>query len=229
MQTRYAGQTRRRLYALRRAGLVLRFGDLGRQNPLTEWGWRRGLPVDRWYIERFLQEHAGVVDGRVLEVKEDAYASRLGAAEVEIVDVDAQNPLATVVGDLCDPATLVPGRYDAAILTQTLQFVADPCSALRHVVQSLRPGGTALVTVPHISRLDGPSDLWRWSPAGLRRLVEEAMPTGVDLQVRGLGNGLAARAFLFGLAAEDVFPASLPVRDEAYPLIATAVIRRQDS
>ena len=39
--------------------------------PVTRtFGFDRGKPIDRWYIERFLAEHAADVRGRVLKVAE---------------------------------------------------------------------------------------------------------------------------------------------------------------
>lgn len=215
----------RRLPGARRAALTARFGDVGRTASLTEWGEERGTPVDRWYIERFLTTHRADVTGLVLEVKNDHYASRLGAASVEVVDIDPANANATVVGDLCDPATLAPLRYDAAVVTQTLQFVRDPAAAVRHLVESLRPGGVLLLTVPCLSRLCGSSDLWRWTPAGLKQLLAESVPAGAAVDVQGLGNGLAGRAFLFGLAAEDLRATALDEADPDQPLLVGALVR----
>lgn len=214
-----------RLPGARRAALTLRFGDVGRTESLTGWGTGRGTPVDRWYIEAFLREHAAAVRGRVLEVKLDQYASSLGAAEVEVLDIDAANPLATVVGDVCHDSTLSPARYDAAVVTQTLQVVDDPEAGVRNVLRSLRPGGTALFTVPCLSRLIDGSDRWRWTPAGFRQVVAAAAPAGAEVEVRGLGNALAARAFLFGLAAEDLVPSALAVQDPDVPLVVCARVR----
>lgn len=223
-KTRGLGAVLRRVPLARRAAVTARFGDPRRTSPLTPWGTGRGKAVDRWYIERYLDEHADAVHGRVLEVKLDQYASRLGAQEVDVVDIDPDNAQANVVGDLCDPSSLEPGRYDAAVITQTLQFVADPQAAVRTLVTSLRPGGNLLLTVPCLSRTCGPDDLWRWTPAGFALLLRSAAP-GAHVQVRGLGNGLAGRAFLFGLAAQDLSPAALKVDDDDYPLVVGAVLR----
>lgn len=212
----------RRVPGARRAALVLRFGDVSRTAPLTRWGTGRGTPVDRWYLEDYLQGRSDDVVGRVLEIKSDQYASRLGAAQVEVLDVEADNPLATLVGDLCDPATLAPGRYDAAVVTQTLQYVSDPAAAVRHLVLGLRPGGTLLLTVPCLSRVSHPIDRWRWTPAGFQLLLDQALPRGASAEVEGRGNGLAARAFLFGLAAQDLDRRALQVEDPDYPLIVCA-------
>jgi SAM-dependent methyltransferase len=206
--------------------MAARFGDIGRAAPLTEWGYQRGLPVDRWYIASYLQDRADVVTGHVLEVKEDRYASALGASSVDIVDIDPTNTSATIVGDLCDPTTLTGVTADAVILTQTLQYLTDPVAGLRNVISCLRPGGALLVTVPCLQRIDGAGDLWRWTPAGLERHLHAALGSRqADLEVTALGNGLAARAFLFGLAADDLDPAMLAEADPGIPLVATASVR----
>ncbi|WP_106206901.1 methyltransferase domain-containing protein [Kineococcus rhizosphaerae] len=157
----------------------------------------------------------------MLEVKEDRYASRLGAERVEVLDIDPLNSAATVVGDVCEPTTLPRAAYDAAVVTQVLQFVRDPVRALDNLGSSLRAGGTILLTVPAVSRVDGTSDRWRWTPQGLTDTIAAAGLTGT---VVGMGNALACRAFLFGAAVEDVEESSLDVTDPDQPLVVGAVI-----
>jgi SAM-dependent methyltransferase len=210
---------------LRRAYAALRFGNLRRTEPVSKWGTRRGLPVDRWYIEAYLRDHVDLIHGRALEVKEDLYATRFGASSVEIVDIDATNRAATVVGDLCRPDLLAPQAYDVAIVTQTLMLLADPRAALTHLVSALRPGGALLVTAPTLARLIDDNDRWRWTPSGLRDLLTAAAPDGAHVEAVGLGNGLAARAFLFGLAVQDLDADVLDTHDPVYPLIVGGCIR----
>ena len=211
----------RRVPGARGAVTRARFGDLARTEPLGRWGYERGTPVDRWYIGRWLQEQARHVTGHALEVKEDLYSSELGASTVEVLDIDVDNPRATLVGDLCEPGVLPTDGYDVAIVTQTLQFVADPAAAVRHLLGALRPGASLLLTVPCLSRVDGPADRWRWTPAGTHDLLDSCAP-GRPREVRGLGNGLAGRAFLFGLAAEDLPTGALDPADPALPLLVAA-------
>ncbi|MEJ7787734.1 MAG: hypothetical protein WKF96_23275, partial [Solirubrobacteraceae bacterium] len=65
--------------ALRRGRRPVRLGSLGSSEPISSaWGFDRGLPVDRWYIERFLGQHRADVTGRVLEVKDSGYTDRFG-------------------------------------------------------------------------------------------------------------------------------------------------------
>ena len=52
----------------------------GRTQPLSRhWGFDRGTPVDRWYIERWLAGQARDIRGSVLEVKDSGYTTRFGA------------------------------------------------------------------------------------------------------------------------------------------------------
>src|SRR5919106_1440966 len=83
---------------------------LGRTAPLEpvsrSFGFDRGLPIDRHYIEGFLQRHgswsgysAGDIRGVVMEVGGDAYTRRFGkdsVERVEILHVSRANPSATI-------------------------------------------------------------------------------------------------------------------------------------
>lgn len=211
--------------ALRRLALRARFGDLSRVEPLDGWGFGRGTPVDRWYIERYLTGCAPLVRGHAVEVQDDVYSTRLGASSVNVLDIDPANPRADVVGDLCAPETLAPQRYDVAVVTQTLQLVSDPLAAVTHLVTALRPGGVLLMTTPVVSRLANDADRWRWTPVGMQDLLTAAAPAGASVEVVGMGNALASRAFLFGLAAEDLDEAVLARHDARYPLLVGAQVR----
>jgi SAM-dependent methyltransferase len=205
--------------------LRARFGDLRRTEGVDGWGFGRGTPVDRWYIERYLDGCAPLVHGHCLEVQDDVYGTKLGADRVTVLDIDPDNPKADLVGDLCDPQALPHQGFDTAIVTQTLQLVADPAAAVAHLVAALRPGGTLLVTAPVVSRLAGDVDRWRWTPRGLRELLEAAAPDGAQVETTGMGNGLAGRAFLFGLAAEDLDDDVLQVTEPRYPIVVGAQVR----
>jgi len=112
----------------RRVRRPVRLGSLRRTAPIsTNWGYDRGSPVDRYYIEAFLEEHRMDVRGACLEVADDAYIRRFdtGVTSTDVLDVDGSNPHATIVADLTDARHVESGRFDCFILTQTLQFVYD--------------------------------------------------------------------------------------------------------
>jgi SAM-dependent methyltransferase len=202
-------------------------GDLRRTAPLCDsFGFSRGTPVDRVYIDAFLARHAADIRGRVLEVKEPAYATRFGAGRVEsidVVDIDPANPRATVVADLADAPQLADDAYDAVVLTQTLQLIYRHEAALATVHRVLKPGGVLLITVPGVTTVgaaDGVDASWCWSytPVSLALMLEERFGAGT-FEVASHGNVLAAVAFLEGLAAEELTAAELAVHDPDYPLV----------
>jgi SAM-dependent methyltransferase len=195
--------------------------------PLSHnWGFERGTPVDRYYVERFLERHRGDIRGRVLEVKDDAYTRRYGAGveRADVLDIDASNARATVVADLAAPAGIPEGAYDCFVLTQTLQLVYDVVAAARHAHRSLAPGGVLLATLPVVSRMCGDpetdTDHWRFTVPGARRLFQDAFGAG-DVEVRAEGNALAGAAFLLGMAAEELGARRLDAVDRSHPVLVT--------
>jgi SAM-dependent methyltransferase len=198
------------------------------------WGWDRGTPVDRYYIERFLGEHAGDVRGNVLEVKDADYIRKYGrdVVRTDVLDIDAANPQATIVADLSVGEGIPASFFDCFILTQTLQYIYDLRGAVAQCERLLRPGGVLLVTVPSLSRIVHGAglewDYWRFTAASCRRLFGEAFGDA-SVEVQTHGNVLAATAFLRGTALEEIPRRKLDVNDPYFPLLVTvrAVKRRQ--
>jgi SAM-dependent methyltransferase len=214
------------LRAVRRRRRPVRLGSLGSTRPVGySWGYDRGLPIDRWYIERFLERHRAEITGRVLEVKDSGYTRRFGrgVTEAAVIDVDAANDSATHVGDLAEGGDLPSAAFDCFILTQTLQYVFDPAAAITHSHRILRPGGVLLLTVPVTSPLTDPplTDYWRFTPLVVARLLERAFGEPA-VTVEAHGNVLSQVAFLEGMAAEDLSSEELGADDERLPLIVCA-------
>jgi SAM-dependent methyltransferase len=208
------------------------WGTLRRTRPFSDyWGYERGLPVDRFYIESFLARFAKDIRGSVLEVQEADYTKRFGGPQViasEVVDINPGNPEATIVADLAVPGSLPAERFDCVILTQTLQYVDDPASAVANLCTALTPGGTLLVTVPSVQRIDpdlATVDRWRFTPLGLEDLVRRGCPD-CDIEVSGYGNVLSTTAFLMGLATDELRRRELEHHDPDFPLVACARVHR---
>jgi peptidoglycan/xylan/chitin deacetylase (PgdA/CDA1 family)/SAM-dependent methyltransferase len=192
-----------------------------------EWGYDRGRPVDRYYIERFLAAHEQDVKGRVLEIGDNSYTRRFGADRVttsDVLNVVPGNEQATIVGDLTQADHIPTGVFDCVILTQTLQLVYDLPAALRTVHRILQPGGVLLATFPGLTRTSQTewkgSWFWRLTPASARRLFEAVFPPA-NLELTGHGNVLAASAFLYGLAVEDLTAEELDHEDADFDVIVT--------
>ena len=76
-----AGSARVRQAVRRLAPLAGRrtSGDLRRVTPIDpNWGFERGTPIDRVYVERFVGAHAADIRGRVLEIAAPDYTTKFG-------------------------------------------------------------------------------------------------------------------------------------------------------
>jgi glycosyltransferase involved in cell wall biosynthesis len=227
----FPGRLRARLLTSPRVPRLgrVRFGDLHRVTPISQcFGFDRGLPVDRYYIERFLARNASQIVGRVLEVGDDSYTRRFGGPRVtrsDVLHVRAGNPRATLIGDLTDPDVLPENAFDCIILTQTLQLIEDVHSAVARLHRALAPGGAVLVTAPGISQIDrgewGSTWFWSFTSTALQRLFGEWFGSDA-VMVEQYGNVFAATAFLQGLAVEELDARDLDVLDKAYPVIVAA-------
>jgi hypothetical protein len=234
---RLPADVRRRLLRARhwiarnRPGRRVRWGSFRRTQPFSDrFGLDRGLPVDRIYIADFLGAHAQDVRGSVLEVSRPTYTRLFGGdrvTEVSIVDIDPDNTQATIAADLCERGSLPASTFDCAIVTQTLQLLPDVPAALENLWSALVPGGVLLMTVPALSR-DDPvgGDYWRFTPLGLRRILETNLPPVAVIAVQGYGNVLAGVGSLFGLSVEDIGPDRLREHDAAFPVVVCARVRR---
>lgn len=205
---------------------VLDWGDLRRTSPVSrDWGYDRGGPLDRHYIEAFLHACSSDVRGAVLEVQEDELSRAAGGPRVErvdVIDLDDGNPRATVVADLRAAPHLASHSYDCIVLTQTLHVIDDMEAVLREARRLLKPAGTLLATVPCASRVcleygeDG--DMWRATPAGARQLFERVFDAGT-VETVAYGNVLANVAFLEGIGRGELAPAELDAVDPYFPAL----------
>jgi len=192
-----------------------------------QFGYDRGQPVDRWYIERFLGENAENIRGTVLEVGDAAYTRQFGGRRVQRSDVLNVHPGdsdTTFVADLADAPSVPSGAFDCLIVTQTLHLIYDLEAAVRTLHRILRPGGVALVTVPGISPISidawGQSWFWSLTPLAADRLFGDVFGAA-NTEVVGWGNVSSAIAFLQGRSAEELRPRELEVVDPQYPLLVT--------
>ena len=209
------------------------FADLRRTTPVSrDWGYDRGTPVDRYYIERFLERCAADVRGAVLEVQEPGYTERFGGDRVtrsDVVDLNAANPRATVISDLRAAANIPDDTYDCIVLTQTLHVVDDIQAVIAEVRRILKPGGVLLATLPSVSRVvleygqDG--DFWRVTEAGARQWFGDVFSSD-ELEIEACGNVLTNTAFLYGLAVDDLTPEEFDASDPFFPLLVTVRARK---
>lgn len=78
--------------------------------------------------------------------------------------------------DLCAPLS-GQGPFDVVICEQVIEHVPDPIAAVRNLRDLCAPGGHVVVSTPFLIRVHelwGMEDYWRFTPRGLRRLLEHA-------------------------------------------------------
>jgi hypothetical protein len=188
----------------------------------------RGKPIDRWYIERFLAEHASDVRGRVLEVAESTYTGWYGGDRVTSSDVlyaAEGNPDATVVGDLTTCAGLPQAAFDCFICTQTLQVIYDVRAAVAGTRALLATGGVLLASLPGISQISREDmrdwgDWWRFTERSAEQLFGDIYGRD-NVEIERHGNVAAAAAFLYGLAVEDIDARQLEPLDPDFHFLMT--------
>ena len=204
------------------------WGDLDTVSPISKtWGLDRGQPIDRYFIEEYLRQHAADIRGTAFEIKDAGYTRMFGAGRVTrtiVVDVDAANDSADLRADLTASDHFPAAAADCFVLTQTIHIIFDYAAALRTAMRVLKPGGVLLCTIPAVSRVNYENgglesgDFWRMTRAAVARTFEE-LDDVASFEITTYGNVKTCAAFLYGLATEDLAPATLDFHDPWFPLL----------
>jgi SAM-dependent methyltransferase len=206
------------------------WGDFDTTRPINaNWGYERGAPIDRYYIDGFLQKYASDIRGRVLEVGDNEYTKAFGGARVEKSDIlypTTDNPRATIIADLTVPGQVEDGLFDCIICTQTLQFIFDVRVAIASLFRFLKPGGVLLLTVPGITKIspedrDRSGDYWRFTAESLYRLLAAEFPEQT-VTVETQGNVKSSLGLLHGISAGEIPEIELDQCDDHYQLVVSA-------
>ncbi|UZJ77360.1 methyltransferase domain-containing protein [Fictibacillus sp. KU28468] len=189
----------------------------------------RGKPIDRFYIEKFLENNRAEIKGHVLEVG-DNYYTRIYGTNVSKSDVLnlIPSPEATIVGDLATGENIPHEVFDCIILTQVIHVIYDIKMALNNTIKALKPGGTLLITTTGLSascRTDFHGDYWRFTDTSLRMLLNELVDEE-KIEIEVFGNVAVAKAFLDGLAVHEIPEAILGIKDDHYQVILTAIVKK---
>lgn len=195
------------------------------------YGLERGAPIDRFYIEKFLNENRKYIKGVCLEILENKYTTKYGQKNVlkpDILDINITNKKANIYGDLRNLKDVIPDNtYDCIILTQVLQFIDDYNLALLECRRILKPGGAILITVPAMSRIDCvggvDGDFWRFTEASLKYVLKEKF---TSVEVSSFGNVKTGVGFWVGLSQQDINKRYYDFNDKNFPILITAVAKK---
>lgn len=210
----------------------LRWHDLKNVNPVsTTFGFDRGTPIDRYYIEKFLKANSQHISGKVLEVAESHYSKKFGSAVTayEVLHVE-KNKNATIIGNLTQEETLPVNVIDCFICTQVFNFIFEFQRAIEGAHQLLKPGGVLLATVSGISQIsrydaDRWGHYWSFYPQGIGKSLKKVF--GEDnVMINSYGNSLTAISFLKGIAMEELSEQELDFADPDYPVSINIVAKK---
>jgi ubiquinone/menaquinone biosynthesis C-methylase UbiE len=193
----------------------------------------RGTPVDRYYIEKFLEQNKQYIKGKVLEIAESTYSRKYGTdiTSFEVLHASNDNPKATITGDLTKIETLPGNSIDCFICTQTFNFIYNFQDAIKGAYHLLKPGGVLLATVAGITQISGYDmqrwgDYWRFTTASAKKAFEESFNPG-DITIEYYGSYYAASNFLKGLCTEELKKEYLDKKAADYPVIITIVAKKK--
>ena len=193
-----------------------------------KYGMNRGSPVDRYYMRDFLSKNRDDIRGTCLEIKDNHYSQEYGSGieKSDILDIDYANKEANLHGDLRSLDKIPDNTYDCIILTQVLQYIDNTSSAISECHRILKPGGTLLITVPAMSRLDPKApECWRFTSNGLSFILDPIFKKEkVDIKV--YGNVLTGLGFWVGQSTEEFSIKELDYFDPMFPILITARVTK---
>jgi len=208
---------------------VVRFGSFRRLTPISPvFAIDRGLPIERYYIEKFLGKYSDDIKGRALELGDDFYISKFGGEKVSQTDILSvvEAPGVTLVADLTDAEHIPSDIFDCIIFTQSIQMIYDMKAALRTLYRILKPGGVLLLTTHGTSKIgrhlgrDDWGEYWHLTDMSTQKLFDDTF-SEADVSVESYGNVLTAMCALHGLASEELREDELDYHDRDFQVIVT--------
>ncbi len=187
-----------------------------------KFGFDRGLPIDRYYIEDFIKNNAEHITGDCLEIHDDAYIRRYGnglVTKADVLDIDTNNTLASIYGDLQNIPTIPDNSYDCIIITQTFGLLPDVHAAVRECWRILKPGGSLLATFSTFGPMrEQEPGYWHFTPLSVKKMFGNIFQKQ-QITISSYGNVLSMQSFIVGLAANELTKKELNYNDPWYALV----------
>lgn len=148
--------------------------------------------LGRWFINRFVQDVASTVEGRVLDAGagECVYArfferARYIGVDSGVGDAAWNYSNLDVMADL-EELPFRSGSFDVVLSTQVLEHVEHPATTLAEAARLLRDGGRLFLTAPmsHPEHQQ-PHDFFRYTSYGLRKLLTDAGFAEIEIKPFG--------------------------------------------
>ena len=195
-------------------------------------GAKRGIPIDRYYIEKFLYDHRKLIKGDCLEIAENTYTVKYGEDRVNttvILHVEGWGENA-IKGNLETGEGIVESSFDTMIITQTLMCIYDLEETVKNIYKALKSGGKALITVAGISQISRyDDDNWghfrSFYMSGLKKLFYPIFGQE-NVEIIHYGNVKTAISFLYGAVVDELRQEDFDYADINYPVIYGVVVKK---
>ena len=212
---------------------AIRICECGNRPINNRFGRDLGTPIDRIYIENFLEKNRTDIFGSVMEIESDDYIKRFGGENVEngiILHVKGWGKGNVIKGDFETGEGLEKNMVDCLICTQTLQYIYKLKEAVKNIHKILKPDGVALITVPGVKSLSIYHDsmwgeYWSFTKKSIFKMFGEVFGEE-NVVVDSYGNVKTATAYLYGLSAEMLNIQDFEYNDYNVPFIVTARVKK---
>ncbi len=112
-----------------------------------------------------------------------------------------------------------PGNFDTVMCLEVLEYVSNPSAALSQIRQVLKVGGQLILGVPFLHRMDSSGDLWRFTEAGLRRLLWPEFRIQ-ELYSQGSALGVVVNILKYAVSSQGSFTRRMVVGFFLRPLFS---------
>lgn len=151
----------------------------------SDWFWMR-TAATMVLLDEYKRTFKAYLKGTVLDAGAGTLSARylvkrLGF-EYKSLDLEKHHLDIDYVGDV-QKMPIADASFDSVVCLQVLEHVPNPQKAIAEIYRVLKPGGTAIVSVPFLLYLHNePNDYWRYTKHSLRNLFTEAGFEIVELQ-----------------------------------------------
>jgi len=200
----------------------------------NDFGFSRGKPFDRYYIEDFLSMNRNLIYGKCLEFGDTVYTLAYGRSVSRATPFYySDTPLileTAYYGDICHANSFPPSTFDCIICTNVLNYILNAQEALVGMKKILSDSGSIIVTVAgpstQISRydMDRWGDFWRFTERSFLFLVENAGLSANSIKI--YGNPYAAVHQILGGSVEDQPDICFADHHPDYPMIIAMVLTK---
>lgn len=222
-----------RLLYRREFPLIQAIADMESRPISCQFAAERGTPVDRFYIDKFLEENARFICGDVLEIEDATYTKRYGkkVRRSIVTDVSSHADGISYCMNLETGEGVQENVADCFILTQTMMYIFNLPKMVENISRILKIGGVALITCSGISQnsrrcMDQYGAKFNFNVSALEKLFQR---DGLSVLKSGsYGNAKTVLAHLAGLCQEDLKKEDFKKNDPYYPLIVYAVVKKHE-